>query len=179
MTMNTVFKLSIAASLALTLSACGSTGTGAASQQQRQGHWIELGQADTGYQKTGAPVGLAYMRFSSLSANQELPVELVLTPRSDIASLRVRYKALDGARLVGVDEILAEQLQSGEALPLTVRVVSNSQAGGSLAIYVDTDSAGFKSSRAFEIRLNDQLQQKQSPNVEIGEDGGKYTTHNL
>jgi hypothetical protein len=177
--MNTIVKLSIAASLALTLSACGTTGGATTTTQGQQDQWIELGKADTGYQKTGAPVDLAYMRFSPVPANQELAVELMLTPQSDIAVLRVRYKALDGASLVGVDETLAEQLLSGEGLPLSVRVVSNDQAGGSLAIYVDTDSAGFKSSRAFEIRLNDQLQQKQSPDVEIGEDGGKYTTHNL
>ena len=93
--------------------------------------------------------------------------------------MTVRYKALDGASLVGVDEYSAGQLRSGEVLPLIVRIISSDQAGGSLAIYVDTENAGFKSSRAFEVRLSDQLQQKQSPTVETGEDGKKYTTHNL
>lgn len=177
MTMNNLIKLPIAAVIACTLTACGSTNT--QPEQNQQSQWVELGKAENGYTKPGAPVELAYRRFSLSSANQEQLIELQLTPLSELTSMRVRYNGLDGARLVGVDEYSAGQLPSGEALPLSVRVVSSNQAGGSLAIYIDTESAGFKSSRAFAIRLNDKVRPKQVPNVETGEDGKKYTTHNL
>lgn len=177
--MTNLLRYTAAATMALSLAACGSTGQSQQKDQQPQTMWVELGKSSTGYSKMGPPIAVSYKGFAPASANQERAIELKLTPSVDLESLRVSYSTLDGASLVGVDEYSTSQVLAGVELPLFVNAVASNQAGGSLAVFVETISAGFKSSRAYEILLNPNVQQKKSQKLETGDDGKKYIVHEL